>query len=180
MSETEGLNSNGDSRPNPEQTLEEIPLEPLRFNRDELFFRAGYASGSTAAQSSRARLLWPTAAAALLTLSLGLSAAVVHQAHRLQIAQTTAESRASPIPASTDTSTLPQIATDIAEPPFAARQMRDWQRLASPGPLPPGHLTAMGWSESHENPPTTDDNEAPSLPRRAPTYFELLQSYREG
>ena len=166
MSETRDLNSTGSAPTDPEQLLKNLTPQPLELNRDDLFFRAGYDAG---ARHSRLSLAWPSTAAALLMVSIGLSAALVHQTTTLPDA--TADLG---VPSGA-TAALPSSATD--------QRLRDWQRLASPSSPPPGKLTALGWIESATASPTDqpqpENKPSPSL-RHPPTYFELLRNYRES
>lgn len=172
MSETRDLNSSGDSAADPERWLRDLMPQPLEVNRDDLFFRAGFAAG---ARSRSVSLAWPSAAAALLLVCLGLGTALVRQNIH--------SSSASP-------SLVAKEQTEMAaQAPLASTAWKndqrslDWLRSMSAA-TSPGKLTALGWIDS---PPAKgiDHHESErkpnsSSPRQPPTYFELLRAYQEG
>src|SRR5262245_36155602 len=83
MSENISLNSADGVPPNVERILSKLEADPLALDRDELFFQAGYAVGL---RNRTTRFLWPSAAAALLLVSVGLIAALAHQMNRSDLA----------------------------------------------------------------------------------------------
>ena len=197
--------SSGNSPSDVEKILQGCALESLQFNRDDLFFQAGIAAGR---RSGGLRFFWPSAAAALLLVSIGLGVAL-HNQSRSIVGLETALAAVQQFPDATagSPSSVPGLATlggstaeqassgtqdDFEARPFADDRLRHWQRLASPAPLPPGRLTAMGWTEigngdwgmgnaaSREPSEPTDHKQQSSPVHRPATYFELRQSYSEG
>jgi hypothetical protein len=203
MSESENLNfdphSNGGTQ-NAEQILRELQLQPLEINRDELFFQAGFAAGR---RGRAVRYFWPSTVAALLLVCVGLGAMLAWQAGSISTLQT---ALAATQPTSTSQGTLANLAQsalvdsrDIAvvdgnHHSLAHDQLRQWQCLASPAPLPPGQLTAMGWVEipremrngqqgtggDAQQPPSEPSVEPESAPHHPATYWELMHLQREG
>ena len=177
MSENVSLTSADGVPPNIQRILSKLEAEPLAVNRDELFFQAGYAAGSS---NQTSRFFWPSAAAALLLVSVGLAAVLAHQVIRSDLVPDRA--------VAVDQAPPPQFAESV---PVTAQQSiptdtrsRLWRRLASAAPLPPGQLTAMGWTEmperagggrwaegSNERAEGSQDEESP--PRRPSTYLDL-------
>ena len=179
MSENVSLTSADGVPPNIQRILSKLEAEPLAVNRDELFFQAGYASGSS---SRTSRFFWPSAAAALLLVSVGLAAVLAHQMIRSDLAgrQTIAvkQSPAQPLAESDSAGTEVSTPTDS--------RSRLWQRLSSSATLPPGQLTAIGWSERPEKVGSgqtglrSDESPQDSSPRRPSTYLELMRSQNKG
>ncbi len=199
-----------------ERLLQNCLPEVLTFDRDQLFFQAGFAAGSA---KRSLRLFWPSAAAAMLLVSIGLGVALHNQARSiagLETALATAQNMqgatglatsgatagsSSSVPGvpSHGDSTVGQASSgtsvDDTDRLFADDRLRHWQRLASPAPLPPGRLTALGWEQlpaemgngdwgmGNVDRPTTQGmkiNPDSSPPRRPATYLELLRTYGEG
>ncbi|HTQ38820.1 MAG TPA: hypothetical protein VMJ32_07315 [Pirellulales bacterium] len=179
--------------PETARILGQLQPEPLEINRDELFFQTGLAMGTRRHASPH---IWPAVAAALLLVSIGLSMVVVRQHGAILSLQTGATGFASAGPSADAESNSRFAASD---PRFPSQQQRDWLRLASAAPLPPGRLTAAGWEalppdstdaaraatvrERNANPPTGDspDSTNPdSTPHRPATYLELMRLQREG
>jgi hypothetical protein len=183
--------------------------EALAVDHEQLFFQAGFAAGSA---KRSMRLFWPSAAAAMLLLSIGLGVALYRQAMAVDDLQTLlASARSSPgqavgpiqnaanaandLPAKPQTQVL-NAAVDINDRLFSDDRLRRWQRLASPAPLPPGRLTALGWEQlpaemaswgmgnggsSRSRSSIESESERDSrLPHRPATYLELLRLYQEG
>src|SRR6478672_11334251 len=140
MSENTSLNSADGVPPNIQRILSKLEAEPLAVDRDELFFQAGYAAGSC---NRTARFLWPSAAAALLLVSISLAAVLAHQIIRSGSAggQVVAVSQSPRQPLA---ESAPMTAPE-SMPTDSRSQL--WRRLASSTMLPRGQLTAIGWSE---------------------------------
>ncbi len=200
MSEAANLNSD----PNFERMLRELEPQRLEIPRDELFFQAGYAAG---AKNRSRRFFWPAIAAALLIACGGTAAFSLHQHFELQTALAIAEQRPSmggtaDSPSSGEPSAISDAHTAglassgtpmwldntlIGSNKLASdERLRDFRRLFSPAPLPPGRLTAGGWQEARAEmgnvggrPDLSGENE-PLPPHRPSTYLELLHSYQEG
>jgi len=168
MSENIPMSSAGDLPPDLEQTLSKLEPEALWANRDELFFQAGYAAGRACSLSPGERVgvrgprryFWPSAAAAMLLISLGLA-----------LIQLSGIWRAPASLSHQISSLVPSAALDQEE--------TQWQILASRAALPPGRLTAMGWIEtpagSVDKSRSESDDNSKSLPLRPSTYLELLR-----
>jgi hypothetical protein len=184
MSENVSLSSADGVPPNIQRILSKLEAEPLSVNRDELFFQAGYAAGSS---SRTSRFFWPSAAAALLLVSAGLAAVLAHQIIRSGLApgQTIAVNH----------SHSPQLTESVSQTAQASMpadiRSKLWQRLTSSTTLPRGQLTAIGWSElpakvgggqwamgSRDQPDESHDRQ--SSPHRPSTYLELMRSQNEG
>jgi len=146
----------------PPQSLAQLEPEGLATNRDELFFQAGYAAGS---RHRSAQFFWPAAAASLLFVSLGLAAALAHQSGFWH-------SRASD---------SHQVATAGRVPRFGGN-VEQWQLLPSPGAMPAGRLTAMGWIEapSGDMPHPESDGNSRSAPLRPSSRLDALNIQQEG
>jgi hypothetical protein len=205
MSQDREMNSPGEFGEFPnnvESLLRQAAPEDLTVDRDELFFRAGFAAGST---PQGARYVWPAVAASLLVVCAGLSAALlsrINTVNSLQLAVVELKSSQSiAVNSAKNGSTPKQTANDAAVAEVVDKEqiiasangssfsggapLRNWQRLASSAQLPPGQLTAAGW----ERRPVNTDSRASSIghsesdatvPRRPATYLELLRSYQEG
>lgn len=185
-----------------ESLLQSLAPEPLATNRDELFFRAGYAAG---VKSRSAHRFWPSAVAALLIVCVGLGLALQRQTLALNTARAAnavspgndsrGESQVIAINQHTrDTEEVrPENSESIAKeihsssPPQRNELLSDsrlqvWQQLANANFRIRGHLTARGWVESpdadREPPPPSDEEPAPR--RRPSTYLELRQLHLEG
>jgi hypothetical protein len=200
MSEAANLNSD----PNFERMLRELEPQRLEVSRDELFFQAGFAAG---VKNRSRRFFWPAIAAALLVACGGMAAFGLRQRAALQTALAIAEQRPSTggtagSPSSGEPSAISDAHTAgrassgtptwldntlIGSNKLASdERLRDFRRLISPAPLPPGRLTAGGWQEARAEmgnvggrPDRSEENE--SLPPRRPaTYLELLHRYQEG
>jgi len=175
MSENTSLNSADGVPPNVQRILSKLEAEPLAVDRDELFFQAGYAAGSC---NRTARFLWPSAAAALLLVSISLAAALAHQIVQSGSArgQVVAVDQSPP-----QKSAESVVATAEQSMPTDSRSQL-WQRLASSTMLPRGRLTAMGWSELPSSAASTkpSDAEQESSPHQPSTYLELMRSQNKG
>ena len=190
------------------QIITDLQPQALEVNRDELFFQAGYAAGSNSGGMPK---MWPVAAAALLLISVGLASALTYQTMALHSTQyalkwmdksqaTIAVNAANP-PLGRELGTERQAAAEAVDNQSSFQSYRiglderslRWQRLASPAPLPPGRLTAMGWeprqvrngewgvgNERNERPPNSDEPPASSKPHRPSTYLDLLRLQQEG
>jgi hypothetical protein len=162
-----------------ERALARLEPEPLAVSRDDLFFQAGYAAGS---RKRTIRFLWPSAAAALLLVSIGLAAALAHQIIRSSLApgQTIAANH-SPSGRSNES-----VANTGQRSVPADSRSQLWQRLASPTTLPPGQLTAIGWSELPEKAGMGqavvggDESPKDTSARPPSTYLELMRSQNQG
>jgi hypothetical protein len=156
--------------------------EPLRIERDELFFRAGFAAGSRSHSSVR---LWQATAAALLIACIGLSAAAFRQ---VIIPTSDSNTVALVKPPVADSPTI--ASKNPIDPSPADLRTRKWQQLASADMLPPGRLTALGWSElsseelaarssnSADAPPASDSK--PISSRLTPEILKSLHLPTEG
>jgi hypothetical protein len=182
MPENTSLNSADGVPPDVERILSKLEAEPLAVNRDELFFQAGHAAGSC---NRTSRFLWPSAAAALLLVSVSLAAALAHQIIRSDLApgQALAVNQAPPQPLA---ASAPATA-ELSVPADSRSQLR--QRLASATILPRGRLTAIGWLElpdrvdSGQSAAGSEDSAARSqggTPHGPSTYLELMRSQNKG
>ena len=183
MSQNRDVNFDPDDGAQPldvARILAGLDPEPLRIERDELFFQAGIAAASHAHSSVR---LWQLTAAALALLCVGLSAVAFH---RDGSPQTIAMTK----PEFTTTSTNVATTARPLEPPSTDLRTRKWQQLASADFLPPGRLTALGWSElsseelaarsraSAESPQEPDAS--PTSSRLTPELLKSLHLPHEG
>jgi hypothetical protein len=161
----------------------------LDINRDDLFFHAGIAVGS---RGSGSRYFWPSAAAALLLACTGLAAVLIWQVNsigELRTALAVAEHLETQSIARGDSGAKPQTDTERSGSDhfLVDERLRQWQRLASAAPFPPGRLTAMGWEQlpgelgNGMQERQADRSDAPeSSPHRPATYLELMRLQREG
>jgi hypothetical protein len=179
MSEAANLNSD----PNFERMLRELEPQRLEISRDELFFQAGYAAG---VKNRSRRFFWPAIAAALLIAFGGTVVFALRQHSDLLAALAAAERPNSPMPLAIDDGAKPQAVGTVVDRFVADERLRDFRRLFSLAPLPPGRLTAGGWQEARAEmgnvggrADRSEENE--SLPPHRPaTYLELLHRYQEG
>jgi hypothetical protein len=185
-----------------ETLLRSLSPEPLSTNRDELFFRAGYAAG---AKTRGARLFWPSAAAALLVVSIGLGIAMQRQT----VALHTALAAQNPLPVGEGRVRAPENLADgnqpnrnseairatstqltaqhphpnplpMGEGEFYNDRLRGWQQLANANFYQHGRLTARGLIESPDDVPQPAQD-SPAVPTSRPrTYLELRQLHLEG
>jgi hypothetical protein len=179
MSEAANLNPD----PNLERMLRELEPQRLEVSRDELFFQAGYAAG---AKNRSRRFFWPAIAAALLIAFGGTAVFALRQHSDLLAALAVAERPISPKPVVIDDGAKPQAVGAVVDRFVADERLRDFRRLFSLAPLPPGRLTAGGWQETRAEtgnvggrPDRAGENE-PLRPHRPATYLELLHRYQEG
>jgi len=183
MSENSSLNSADGAPPNTQQTLSKLEPEPLAVNRDELFFQAGYAAGSS---NQTTRFFWPSAAAALLILSISMAAALAHHIIRSD----SAPGQAVAVNQATGQRFGERLPTTAQQSMATDSRSQLWQRLASSTTLPRGQLTAIGWSElpermgsgqpvvgGEESGAGSQDREPPRLPS---TYLELMRAQNKG
>jgi hypothetical protein len=179
MSEATNLNSD----PNFEQMLRELEPQRLEVSRDELFFQAGYTAG---AKNRSRRFFWPAIATALLIAFGGTAVFALRQHSDLLAALASAEPLKAPISVPIDDGAKPQAVIAVVDSNLSDERLRDFRRLISPAPLPPGRLTAGGWQEARaemgnvgRQGDRSEENE--SLPSHRPaTYLELLHRYQEG
>jgi hypothetical protein len=181
-----------------ESLLRSLSPESLSVNRDELFFQSGYAAG---AKTKGTRLFWPSAAASLLVVCIGLGVAVQRQTVALHSALASAERGTSAHPSAivTDDLTKPMsdaksqtgTLTDLDSPNldqnsrsvFEKERLRSWEKLATADFRQRGHLTARGLVVSPEDfsEPVSDSSDLPANPSSGPkTYLELRQQHWEG
>jgi hypothetical protein len=179
MSEAADLNSD----PNFERMLRELEPQRLEVSRDALFFQAGFAAG---AMNRSRRFFWPAIAAALLIACGGTAVFALRQHSDLLAALAAAERPHSPLPLAIDDGAKPQTVGAVVDRFSSDERLRDFRRLISLGPLPPGRLTAGGWQEAGAETGNvggganrSGENE-PLPPHRPATYLELLHRYQEG
>ena len=169
--------------------------EPLRIERDELFFQAGMAAARSLSTGERAGVrglnslrLWQATAAALLVACIGLSTTAFRQG---MISTTDSSSGISTGATAGLPSSGSARGTDINDHFLTDRlRTRKWQQLASADFLPPGRLTALGWSElsseelaarsraSAESPQESDTS--PTSSRLTPELLKSLHLPHEG
>jgi hypothetical protein len=176
-----------------ESLLRSLAPASLAANRDEFFFRAGYAAG---AKTKTSRLFWPSAVAALLVVCVGMGVAMQRQNVALQAAialQNLAprgEGKGRATEALVDNqnrytaeqlklssqSTLLKVTKGLPDDP-----QQTWQQLANASFRQHGHLSARGWIESSGIREPLESTDVPTAPRSRPsTYLELRQLDFEG
>ena len=186
MSQTQNMNGGGEFSLDVERILHELIPEPLGGNRDELFFRAGFAAGERQRKSGWGGVgAWRIAAAALVVMCGVLGAGFYHQSRALQVALAAAGPQAVPESVHNETAEVAEV-SPLEMPIRNSSYDLFMRRLASSNWPLSGRLSARGFEE--QSVPADlprvqvdrDDLESSRMPRRVDEYYRWLREQREG